>query len=171
MIYDAFERAAAFHGHKCPGLAIGVRAAAEALQLLGIEESGHSLYCIAESGACYLDGIQVVFSTSWGNGGLELRERGKCAFIFYDRTTGKSVRLLGKDWPQGLEKAEMIDFLLTVPSEQVFDRTAVHFDAPPDSFKRTRAHKCTRCGEECREPFLRVVDGEILCLDCAEKNT
>jgi formylmethanofuran dehydrogenase subunit E len=28
---------------------------------------------------------------------------------------------------------------------------------------------CPRCGEQCREPFLRVVDGEIICLDCAEK--
>ena len=29
---------------------------------------------------------------------------------------------------------------------------------------------CPRCGEQCREPFLRVSDGEIVCLDCAEKS-
>jgi formylmethanofuran dehydrogenase subunit E len=63
----------------------------------------------------------------------------------------------------------MIEYLLTAPFEQVFDQTEVRFEAPPDTFKRYKTRKCPRCGEDCREPFLRVVGGEIVCLDCAEK--
>jgi formylmethanofuran dehydrogenase subunit E len=63
----------------------------------------------------------------------------------------------------------MIEYLLTAPFEQVFDQTEVRFEAPPDTFKRYKTRKCPHCGEDCREPFLRVLGGEIICLDCAEK--
>ena len=168
MIHELYKKAGELHGHYCPGLAIGVRAAQEALTILGIKEKGHSLYCIAESRACYIDGIQMVFGTTFGNGNLEIRDRGKTAFNFYDRETGKCVRLLDKDWPKGLEKPEMIEYLLTAPIEQVFEQTEVHFEAPPDNFKRYKTRKCACCGEDCRDPFLRIKDGEIVCLDCAE---
>ncbi len=169
MIHETFQKAAAFHGHVCPGLAIGVRAAAEALKILGAERGAKGLSCIAESRACYIDGIQWVFGVTPGNGNLEIRKRGKTAFNFYSRNTGTDVRLLARDWPQGLEKAEMIEFLLTAPLEQVFDLTETRFAPPPDSFTRRPSVKCARCGEACREPFLRIVQGETVCLDCAER--
>lgn len=169
MIRELFEKAGELHGHYCPGLAIGVRAAAEALKLLGTEKGGHGLYCIAESRACYMDGIQSVFGTTWGGGNLELRDRGKTAFNFYDRTTGKSLRLVSKDWPSGLEKSEMIEFLLNEPLGNVFSVTETRFEAPEDSFVRQPSQPCAVCGEMCREPFLRVSEGRLVCLDCAEK--
>ena len=167
MIHELYQKAGELHGHYCPGLAIGVRAAFEALRILEIKNIRcHSLYCIAESRACYQDGIQVVFGTTLGNGNLELRNRGKTAFHFYDRSTGRNVRLVNKGWPQGLSKPEIIEYLLTAPFEEVFDQTDVRFEAPPDTFKRYKTRKCPRCGENCSEPFLRIVDGEILCFDC-----
>ena len=44
MIRKQYEEAARFHGHACPGLAIGVRAAAEALRLLEITERDDEYY-------------------------------------------------------------------------------------------------------------------------------
>lgn len=169
MIHEIFRKAGEFHGHTCPGLAIGVRAAVEAKRLLDVEEiHGHNLYCIAENRACYIDGIQTVFGTTLGGGNLEICPRGKTAFNFYDRASGKSVRLLAADWP-AMSREESIEYLLTAPFEEVFTVTAVHFAAPPDSFTRRKSAKCARCGESCNESFLRVKDGEILCMDCAEK--
>ena len=46
-IHELFEAAGNLHGHLCPGLAIGVRAAAEAGGLLHGE-----LRCAIESRAC-----------------------------------------------------------------------------------------------------------------------
>ena len=169
MIDNLYEKAAQIHGHKCPGLAIGVRAAAEAIRMLGIENiHSHSLYCIAENRACYIDGIQTVFGTTLGNGNLEIRPRGKTAFNFYDREAGKRLRLIARDLPEGLTRPEMIAFILTSSFEQVFALTPVHFEAPEDRVARKAVSKCARCGENCSEPFLRMKDGEILCLDCAE---
>ena len=92
----------------------------------------------------------------------------RTAFNFYDREAGKSLRLIACDWPEGLSRQELIAFILTAPPEQVFTQTPVHFEAPPDGFTRKASRKCARCGESCSEPFLRVRDGEIVCLDCAE---
>ena len=168
MMRERFETAAALHGHRCPGLAIGVRAAAEALRLLAPTEE-RDRYCIAESRACYLDGVQSVFGTTWGNGRLELRESGKTAFNFYDRAAGRGLRMLARDWPEGLSREEMIDFLLSAPAEEVFTVGEPAFEAPPDVFRRHRTRRCARCGEDTREPFLRLREGELVCLACAEK--
>ena len=154
-IHELYLKAGELHGHYCPGLAIGVRAGAEALRILEVEKKGFNLYCIAENRACYQDGIQMVFGTTLGDGNLELRQRGKTAFNFYDRDTGKSVRLVMSDWPKISDRKEMAEFILSAPLEQVFAQTPVHFDAPPNTFTR-------------HESRLRVVDGEIVCLDCAE---
>jgi formylmethanofuran dehydrogenase subunit E len=111
----------------------------------------------------------VVFGTTLGNGNLELRDRGKTAFNFYDRAQNKNVRLLLKQWPEGMSKEETTEFILNAPFDQVFSQFPARFEAPKDSFSRKPGMICPRCGEQCREPFLRVVDGEIVCLDCAEK--
>ena len=168
MIHELYKKAGELHGHYCPGLAIGVRAAAEALRILEIEKKGHALYCIAENRACYQDGIQMIFGTTLGNGNLELRPRGKSAFNFYDRSTGRSVRLVAIERPGNLSREEMAEYILTAPLDDVFDQTPVHFEAPEDRVVSRGGRKCARCGEKCSEAFLRVFDGEIMCLDCAE---
>ncbi len=170
MIHELYRKAGEMHGHLCPGLAIGVRAAYEALRILEVENiHSHSLYCIAESRACFQDGIQVVFGTTLGNGNLELRDRGKTAFNFYDRARDRSVRLLLKQWPEGMSRDETMEYILTAPFEQVFDQMEARFEAPREGFTRKPKRICPRCSEECNEPFLRIRDGEIVCLDCAEK--
>lgn len=67
MIKELYKKAGELHGHYCPGLAIGVRAAAEALEILKPSKKAHNLCCIAENRACYLDGIQMIFGTTMGN--------------------------------------------------------------------------------------------------------
>ena len=131
LIEELYKKAGELHGHYCPGLAIGVRAAAAALDILSPEKKGKNLYCIAESRACYLDGIQVVFGTTVGNGRLEVRDSNEAAFNFYDRESGRSVRLAA-DTPAGLSRDEKRDFILTAPLDKVFTQTPVRFEAPPD---------------------------------------
>ena len=119
----------------------------------------------------YLYCVNIVWGDNlyMGNGNIELRETGKTAFNFYDRATGRSVRLVAKVWPENLSRDELADYILTAPLEAVFDQTEVHFEAPADTFKRHKSKVCPRCGEACIEPFLRAVDGEVVCLDCASR--
>ncbi len=168
-IKDLYKRAGEFHGHYCPGLAIGVRAAYEACRILEINEHGHEICCIAESKACYLDGIQVLLGATWGNGRLRLTDRGKTAFDVYDKTTGKSVRHCSVSWPSGMNIDELIEFILTAPSEQVFKAGEVHFAFDEGDMRKLVKYTCPICGEECTEDFVRKRNGVRLCIDCFDK--
>lgn len=79
-----WEKAAAFHGHVCPGLTIGYRAALYAIDLLGLTFSDdEQVVCITENDACGVDAIQAILGCSIGKGNLLFHMRGKQAFSFY----------------------------------------------------------------------------------------
>ena len=69
-IHEAYQKAGELHGHYCPGLAIGVRAAWEGRRALG----EGSLSVMAERSACWLDGMSLVGATI-GNGKLLMKDR------------------------------------------------------------------------------------------------
>ena len=169
MIHELYKKAGELHGHYCPGLAIGVRAAAIALERLNIEEKSKGLYCIAESRACYIDGIQSVFGTTAGNGTLEILDRGKAAFNFFDRDKGKALRLVTLEMPAGMSREETIEYILTAPAERIFSETPTHFNAPENTYTRQNSRRCPICGEECREPYMTLLDGVLVCPDCSER--
>jgi len=169
MIRELYEKAGMLHGHHCPGLAIGVRAGFEANRILEIESRGHHLYCIAEGRACHLDGVQMAFGATMGNGNLELKDMGKTAFNFYDRHSGKSVRLILRALPDDMSRDEMKVFILEAPFDEVFIRSETSLVAPPDIYKPVGSGKCSVCGESCKEPYLRFLNGAPVCLVCEEK--
>ena len=75
---EAWERCAAFHGHKCGGLAIGYQAARLAARLLGVSSpDDEQIVCVSENDACGVDAIQVLLGCSIGKGNLLFRMRGK----------------------------------------------------------------------------------------------
>ena len=61
-----------------------------------------------------------------------MRDSDEAAFNFYDRESGKSVRLAAAVMPEGLSREEKRDFILTAPLDEVFTQTPVRFEAPPD---------------------------------------
>ena len=86
-----WEDCAQFHGHKCPGLAIGYRAAVLAMEKLGLSEGSQDeeLVCISENDACGVDAIQVITGCTAGKGNLIFHMTGKEAYSFYCRKSGK----------------------------------------------------------------------------------
>ena len=69
----SYDAAVAFHGHACPGLALGYRAAEYALQHLRTGRSDdEDLVAIVENDACGVDAIQMVAGCSVGKGNLIL---------------------------------------------------------------------------------------------------
>ncbi|MDX9841570.1 MAG: formylmethanofuran dehydrogenase subunit E family protein, partial [Desulfobulbus sp.] len=72
----------AFHGHSCPGLAIGMRAAEIAQQeMAGAGPAG--LVCVSETDMCGVDAIQFLTGCTYGKGNLLHRDYGKMAFSFH----------------------------------------------------------------------------------------
>ncbi|MEL7656706.1 MAG: FmdE family protein [Bacillota bacterium] len=165
-IHSLFEKSAEFHGHQCPGLAIGVRAAVEAQKILGIEHSkDEEIVCISENDACGVDGIQVILGCSAGKGNLIFRIRGKQAYSFYNRNSGEEVRLVLKPLPQMENREAKQNYILEAPLTEVFEIKKPGYPIPEEA-RLFPSVTCDLCGESTAEPYIRLEDGKKVCLDC-----
>ena len=100
-----WEKAVAFHGHECGGIALGVRACMEAIQRLGIRFSqDEEVVCVTENDACGVDAVQAILGCTMGKGNLIYYGTGKMAFNFYNRKSGGSFRLIAKPKKEGGKK-------------------------------------------------------------------
>ena len=170
-----WEKAVAFHGHECGGLMIGFKAALYAMQLLELDcsEDGaisedEEVVCISENDACGVDAVQVLLQCTAGKGNLLFRIRGKMAFNFYNRKTGKSVRLILREPENTDDRKERISRLFSMKDKDpadCFDVTEVHFEVPEPA-RKFRSVRCSRCGELTADHLIRLQGDEKLCLDC-----
>ncbi|MFA7207968.1 MAG: FmdE family protein, partial [Synergistaceae bacterium] len=137
---------------------------------LGTERSSQDeeIVCVAENDSCSVDGIQSILGCSAGKGNLIFRMRGKQAFSFFNRQTGKSFRLVLKDLIFSTPE-EKRDFMLTAPGEEIFEVKETHFDIPPKA-QIYISKKCALCGELTAEPWLRVQCSKEVCIDCFQNN-
>jgi formylmethanofuran dehydrogenase subunit E len=188
---DAVE----FHGHACPGLALGYRAAQYAMDALKAGRSDdEELICIVENDACGVDAIQVVAGCSVGKGNLILRDLGKHAYTFIDRKYSRAIRLVQRPEPvveridpqaavlrpkvmSGMASIQeqkefqtrqvaIIEKVLAMPIEELF----VIKEVKPDIPEKARIFcsvQCASCGEMVAEHRARVSDGKFVCIPCA----
>ena len=90
---ETIEKTIAFHGHTCPGLAIGIRLSELAIQQLQIDKAKKPV-CVAETDMCALDAVQFLTGCSFGKGNLVHKDYGKSGFTFFDREAEKGFRAL-----------------------------------------------------------------------------
>lgn len=163
---ELWEKCAAFHGHECGGLTIGYKAALYAIELLDLHFSDdEQVVCITENDACGVDAIQVILGCSVGKGNLLFHLRGKQAFSFYNRTTGRSVRLVLKDRPQGMSRQESFAYYQSLAPRDMFTVKETTITLP-ESARLFQSVKCECCGETTAENMIRLENGRKLCLDC-----
>ena len=156
----------AFHGHSCGGLTIGYKAALYAMELLDVGFSeDEDVVCITENDACGVDAIQVLLGCSAGKGNLLFHLRGKQAFSFYNRTTGRSVRLVLKDRPEGMSRQEPFAYYQSLAPRDMFTVKETTITLP-ESARLFQSVKCECCGETTAENMIRLENGKKLCLDC-----
>ncbi len=83
-----------FHGHLCPGLALGYRVAKAALRELKADRPGdEEVIAVVENDSCAVDAIQYITGATFGKGNLIFRDYGKHVYTFYNRRTGLGVRI------------------------------------------------------------------------------
>lgn len=166
MIENLWIQAQEFHGHHCPGLAIGVRVCEAAIQRLKVLPSqDEELVCVAENDACGVDAVQRILGCSAGKGNLIFRLRGKQAFSFFNRSTGASLRVCLKQIKREMERAERERYILKTPLDDLFDFSIPSYEVP-EKARIFLSLPCASCGEMTAESMLRLQDQETLCLDC-----
>ena len=164
-----WEDCVAFHGHECGGLTIGYKASLYAIELVDIKFSeDEELVCISENDACGVDAIQTMLGCSIGKGNLLFHMRGKQAFSFYNRTSNRAIRLVLKDKPEGMTRAESFEYYQRSEPRDMFDVKKPHI-AVPDCAKIFESYTCECCGEVTGANWIRLEGGKKLCLDCCDK--
>lgn len=162
-----WEKCVAFHGHSCGGLSIGYRAALYAQQLLGISfADNEETVCISENDACGVDAIQVLLGCSVGKGNLLFHMTGKQAFSFYDRRSGKSVRLVLNPKPAGMTREESFRYYQESDAETLFTVKETTIPLPKEAMIFD-SFDCACCGEKTGANWVRFSDGKPYCLDCS----
>ena len=157
----------AFHGHECGGLTIGYKASLYAAELLNLEFSqDEQVVCVAENDACGIDAIQVMLGCSLGKGNLLFHMRGKSAYSFYNRKTGKSVRLVLRP-KAGLSREESFAYYQACQPEEMFEIKAATIRLP-EKAKLFDSYTCDCCGEVAGANWIRLAGEKKLCLDCYE---
>jgi len=191
---ELIEKTIAFHGHSCPGLVIGVRAAELALKKLGYTEK-KDLVAVVETDMCGVDAIQFLTGCTLGKGNLIHKDYGKMAFSFYDRSrnvgfravlrqdisgdVGSEFRSLMKKVEDGtaneeqhnrLQKlrSELQERYMNADLEEMFVVTEPRLPVPKPA-RILSSLQCEACGEMTMESRTRRFGGKILCLPCFEK--
>ncbi len=165
---ELWERCVSFHGHACPGLAIGYRATETAIRELNLKFSkDEEIVCVTENDACGVDAIQVMTGCTFGKGNLIYRGTGKQAFSFFNRRTGDRLRIVFKSDHIGedTDREARLKYILEAPSEELFDLKQPSFE-PPKKARFFRSIVCEVCKESASEHKIRLHEGKKVCLDC-----
>ncbi|MDQ7831132.1 MAG: FmdE family protein [Desulfovibrionaceae bacterium] len=187
---EQLNAAVAFHGHECPGLTIGLRAAE-----LCLREFGHNdqtpLLAVVETDMCGVDAIQALTGCTYGKGNLIHRDLGKMAFSFYRKTDGSSFRAVLRPESHGEAGNLARSLMKTVFSGQATEeqkrlsaemreKYRQHLlsldlaevftigDAPPmpRGASILDSLECEHCGESTMESRTRRFGGKTLCIPC-----
>lgn len=167
MNKELWEKAVAFHGHECPGLAIGFKACEAAAEKMGIGMSDdEEIVCITENDACGVDAVQALLSCTIGKGNLLYHDTGKQAFSFFDRKNNKKLRVCLKTGEnEGMDQTQWKEYLLNAPVDEIFTFSEPRL-ALPEKAKLFQTVICEICGEGAPEHKMHLQDEKIVCADC-----
>lgn len=189
---EDFNQCIKFHGHICPGLAIGFRAARILMERLGVRRApDEELVAIVETDACGADAIQVMTGCTFGKGNFIFRNYGKNAFSLVGRKRKRGVRvclrpdrfktvpefflLFEKIQNNGATSIELKRF-----RQLQMERTKKILDADPESlfkieeispeiYPKARVIEsgiCDFCGEPTKMDLLGQRNGQQICIPC-----
>lgn len=187
------EEIVKFHGHLCPGLAIGYRVAKIAEDHFGSRSQDEEIVAIVENKSCAVDAVQMVNGCTFGKGNLVFRDYGKHVYTFFRRGEDKALRISRKQEvfcreggntlfrnvregkagteereASGREREERINMILEAPAEDLFRIEEVTAE-PPHKAVIFETLTCSECGEGMMESRARMAHGKYFCIPCFEK--
>ncbi len=188
---ELIEKTIRFHGHWCPGLAVGIRASEWALKEMGSARD-EEIVAVVETDMCAVDAVQYLTGCTFGKGNLIHKDYGKNAFTFYRRKDGKAARLVarpdiyggagvtlgklhGKMLDKGLDQEEQKLWRETRTgiSSQVMKSELIDLfeikapvDPVPKMARILSPMVCESCGETVMETRTRHFGGRLLCIPC-----
>lgn len=190
-----WQRCRDFHGHECPGLALGYLGTRLALAKLRETDRAEDeeLVAVVENDACFVDAVQVVTGCTFGKGNFLHKDYGKIALTLFSRRSGRGVRvalkgdvpawnpehaeLLQKVMSGCADEAERARFqelharrtreILAADPESLFDVTTAEGPVP-EKARMEPSKACVRCEEFTMPSKMVTGPSGLLCRACAE---
>jgi formylmethanofuran dehydrogenase subunit E len=120
--FPELDKLAEGHGHLCPGLAMGYRAARFALKMV---DRGPGLVVYSGGAGCPMYAIEMLTGCSREKGTV-IPSAGE-GWSFYDSRTGEGLRITLKKELAGLktkDRDQYTELLLSLPDNALFDAEA-----------------------------------------------
>lgn len=192
MESEDFKKCAEFHGHVCPGLVIGYKAAKAGMDMLNEQRAeDEEIAAIVETDACCSDAVQVITGCTFGKGNFIYKDYGKIAFTFFSRKTGKGIRFSMKPGAMDVDEThrnlmqKVMSGTATPEEEKCFETAHIERSrrilekSVEDLFTITPAVAqmpekariepsviCSCCHEPAMASKTRKVDDRVLCRAC-----
>ena len=168
-----YEEIIQFHGHECPGLAIGYKMATAAMEgLASLRAEDEELVAIVENDACGVDALQCVTGCTFGKGNLQYRDYGKQVYSIYSRSTRKGVRVHfhGKGIPDDLreDRDALARWILSAANDSVLSVAPISIPEPEPA-RIMDSIPCEFCGERVMESRIKQHHDKPACIPCYEK--
>lgn len=192
-----FSAVTDFHGHVCPGSALGYKAAQMGLNMLSSTRSeDQGIVTIVENDSCAVDAIQVLTGCTFGKGNLIFNDYGKQVYTFLSRSSGQGIRISLKDSfemdkidPQLSilrnkvssgqasaaekellnEKVQSVaNKILEMDGKNIFEAEKVNIALPPKA-SIFKSINCQKCGELVSEHRMKEVEGIKVCIPCSKE--
>ncbi len=191
---ETVEDIVRFHGHMCPGLAMGIRAAEIALREVGPHSSDEEVVALTETDMCGVDAIQYLTGCTFGKGNLIHLDYGKNAYTFIRRSDGKAVRVSARPGAFGRSpehnelsarvrngsateeeqarykelRANRTEAILQAPVEELYAVEELDDVEIPPMARIHSSVACAQCGEPTMETRVRKLEDRELCPACFE---
>ena len=166
MNNELWKKCIEFHGHECPGLAIGYKVSEAAKEKMGLSFSkDEEIVCVVENDACCVDAVQVLTGCSIGKGNLIHKDSGKMAFTFFNRKNGDGIRIVLKSRKKGEDRQKEMERILNASCDELFQFKKPNFQLPEKARIFTSV-VCEECGESAAEHKIRLMNGKKVCIDC-----
>ncbi|MEJ2265815.1 MAG: FmdE family protein, partial [Anaerolineales bacterium] len=138
---------------------------------------------------CFGDGVQYATGCTFGKGNIEKEPKGKLAVTVIDKAKKKAVRVAYK--PTLQEQIKNSAFMqkraagvppTQIPENEQWELVNLIWEASEkdvltigpvvdydwnEPAEIVRFAVCSQCGELVAEPYLRIVEGKPLCMDCS----
>lgn len=185
-----------FHGHKCPAMPLGLKAASVAMNNLRVKRSqAGELFTILDLGeyhcaTCFADGVQVLTGCTYGKGNITRSHKGKFSLTLVDRKNGKAIKVtpIGSWLKMAFQSKFMEERKKGIPPQNISSEIADPLiekvlSMPPekqfivqqlDNYNvNVPPHLwdkqlCEECGELTVAEYAHYIDGKYLCPDCAK---
>ena len=189
-----FTRCVQFHGHTCPGLAIGFQAAMILMKQLDVRKApDEELLAIVETDACGADAIQVMTGCTLARGTLSLKTTGNMLFPLWTEGKEKAYVCVSCLMFSGLtrnispfpkrfrvmrhrqRKQNASDNssrsgskkVLEADPESLFKIEEISADIPAKA-RIMESEICDICGEPTKGDLLHKMNSKKICIPCAE---